>query len=296
MEFSAEQLSAFYTLARERSFTRTAEVLFRTQPAISLAIGSLENQLGEKLFIREGRDNILTPAGQILFEHMKEVYASLDQAKLRIEALKELREGELKISTSDTTAYYILPEVLKEFRDQYPGIEVKILSRPSPISAKQVLDHEADLGIVTLPIDHPGLRSVPLVIREDVVICAKGHKLEKRKRVVFRELSDYPLLLLDRGSNTRAFIDECFQKTGLAPKIALELGSIEVIKRLVELDFGISIVPHIAVQRELEQGALSVIKLFKRNECRRLGVIYPVKGPYSLPAKTFLRLLRERLS
>ena len=296
MEFSAEQLSAFYTLARERSFTRAAGILFRTQPAISLAISSLENQLGEKLFIREGRDNILTPAGQILFEHLKEVYASLNQAKLKIEALKELREGELKISTSDTTAYYILPEVLKEFRDQYPGIEVKILSKPSPQASRQVLEHEADLGIVTLPVDHPGLRSDPLVIREDVVICARGHKLEKRKRMIFRELTDYPLLLLDRGSNTRAFIDECFRKIGSTPRIVLELGSIEVIKRLVELDFGISIVPHIAVQRELEQGTLFAIKLFNRDECRRLGVIYPVKGPYSLPAKTFLGLLRERLS
>jgi len=101
MEFSAEQLNAFYTLAREGSFTRAAEVLFRTQPAISLAISSLENKLGEKLFIREGRDNILTPAGQILFEHLKEVFASLEQAKLRIEALNELREGILR-----PTIYY----------------------------------------------------------------------------------------------------------------------------------------------------------------------------------------------
>ena len=296
MEFSAEQLSAFYTLARERSFTRAAEVLFRTQPAISLAISSLENQLGEKLFIREGRDNILTPAGQILFGHLKEVYTSLNQAKLKIEALKELREGELKISTSDTTAYYLLPNILKEFRDQYPGIEVKILSKPSPLAAKQVLDHEADLGIVTLPIEHPSLRSDPLMIREDVVICSKGHKLEKRKRITFKEISDYPLLLLDRGSNTRAFIDDCFQRIGRPPKIALELGSIEVIKRLVELDFGISIVPYIAIQREVEQAILSAIKLFKREECRRLGVIYPLKGPYSLPAKKFLELLKNRLS
>jgi len=149
---------------------------------------------------------------------------------------------------------------------------------------------------VTLPVEHPSLQSDPLMNREDVVICARGHKLEKRKRVTFKEISDYPLLLLDRGSNTRAFIDDCFQKTGNSPKIALELGSIEVIKRLVELDFGISIVPHIAILRELEQGTLSAIKLFKHNECRRLGVIYPVKGPYSLPAITFLRLLKERLS
>lgn len=296
MEFSAEQLNAFYAVAKEGSFTKAAEVLFRTQPAISLAISSLENQLGEKLIIREGRDNILTPAGQIIFEHLKEIFASLERAKHRVEALKELREGELKISTSDTTAYYILPEVLKEFRARYPGIEVKILSKPSPLAAKQVLDHEADLGIVTLPVEHPSLFSEPLMIREDVVICAKGNKLEKRKRITFQELTAYPWLLLDHGSNTRAFIDECFQKIGRIPKIALELGSIEVVKRLVELDFGISIVPRIAIQRELEKGTISAIKLFKRDECRRLGVIYPVKGPYSLPAKTFLGLLKERLS
>jgi DNA-binding transcriptional LysR family regulator len=210
--------------------------------------------------------------------------------------LKELQEGELTISTSDTTALYILPDVLQDFRKQYPGVEVQIYCKPSPVAAEQVLAREADLGIVTLPIEHPRLSSEALIVRRDVAICAPGHPLAKRKRIAFTELAEYPLLLLDIGSNTRAYIDQRFQTAGLTPKIAMELGSIEVIKKLVQLDFGVSIVPRIALHDELEQGSIQSIDLFRKEECRTLGVIYPSKGISSLSAQIFITMLKKHLS
>ena len=114
--------------------------------------------------------------------------------------------------------------------------------------------------------------------------------------MAFTELADYPLLLLDTGSNTRAYIDRRFQKAGLTPKIAMELGSIEVIKKLVQLDFGVSIVPRIALQDELEQGSIQSIDLFRKAECRTLGVIYPSKGISSLSAQIFITMLKKHLS
>ena len=296
MIISVEQLNAFRAVAEEKSFTKAAEKIFRTQPAVSQAIQSLEEELGERLFMRHGRTSMLTQAGRILLEHVEEAFETLERGRLRIEALKELSEGELTISTSDTTAFYILPDVLQEFRDQYPGIDVRIHCRPSPVSAEQVLAHQADIGIVTLPIEHPKLASEPLIIREDVAICAPGHELTKRRIIAFRDLAEYPLLLLDRGSNTRAYIDHRLSEAGLTPKIAMELGSIEVIKKLVQLDFGVSIVPLIAIHDEVDQGTLKAIRIFRKAECRTLGIIHPAKGIFSLAAQIFVKMLKKRLS
>ncbi|MGD9158410.1 MAG: LysR family transcriptional regulator [Desulfobacteraceae bacterium] len=296
MQITFDQLNAFRILAETKSFTKTAERLFRTQPAISQMIASLEDGIGEKLFIRQGRAVILTQAGDILLEHSNDAFRIVEQGLYRIDALKELKQGKLTISTSDTTAYYILPEVLKKFRVKYPGIDVRIFCKPSPVSAAQVLSGEADIGIVTLPVEDTRLSSEPLVIREDVAICSTGHLLSKRKKILFRDLTDYPLLLLDRGSSTRSYIDERFVREGIKPKIIMELGNIEVIKKLVQLEFGISIVPLISVQSEIKDNRLNVIHVFKKNECRKLGLIYQAKGIYSIAAMEFSNMLKLYLT
>jgi DNA-binding transcriptional LysR family regulator len=288
-----QRLKAFWAVASEQSFSRAAEKLFKTQPAISQAVRLLERELGERLFLRLGRTTQLTPAGRILWEHVEDAFGSLERGRARIEALKELREGELTISASDTTTCYVLPKVLGAFRRRYPGVEVRILNRPSPVAAKQVAAHESDVGIVTLPIDHPKLASEPIQVREDVAICAARHPLAGRPRIPLTDLLAYPLLLLDRGSNTRSFIDRQLGAAGVAPNIAMEAGSIEVIKKLVELDFGVSIVPRIAVQHEVRQGLLSMARVFERKDWRVLGVIYPKKGTSNRAAEVFVAMLRK---
>jgi DNA-binding transcriptional LysR family regulator len=296
MIISTEQLNAFLAVAREKSFTRAAEKLFRTQPAISQAVRTLEEEVGHPLFLRQGRTSILTQAGEILVEHVDEAFETIERGRLRIEALKKLEGGRLTISTSDTTACYLLPEVLEIFRNRYPEVEICVQSKPSPVAAEQVLSHEADFGIVTLPIEHPRLTTQELMIREDVAICSPISPLAGRKKVPFIELANYPLLLLDRGSNTRTYIDQRMSEAGLKPKIAMELGSIEVIKKLVQLDFGVSIVPLIALREELKKGSIMAKKIFKANECRSLGIIYPTKGMFPLAAQVFVKILRDHFS
>ena len=293
MIISSEQLNAFQAVALEKSFSRAAEKLLLTQPAVSQAIHSLEDRLGQPLFLRQGRTSTLTQAGQIFLEHVEEVFETLERGRFRLEALKELKGGRLTISTSDTTARYLLPEVLEIFRDRYPKVEICIRCKPSPLAAEQVLSHEADIGIVTLPIEHPKLASEKLILREDVAICSPNNLLAGRTKISFVELVNHPLLLLDRGSNTRTYIDQRLDKTGLKPKIAMELGSIEVIKRLVQLDFGVSIVPRVSVEEELEKGSIVAMTIFKRNECRTLGVVYPAKGIFPLAARIFVTILKD---
>lgn len=291
-----ERLLAFRAVARERSFSRGAGRIHRTQPAVSQAVRSLEHELGERLFMRTGRTALLTQAGRILLEHVESAFDSLDRARSHIEALRELREGELTLVTSDTTACYLLPDALRRFRARYPAVEVKILNRPSPVAARQVASHDVDLGIVTLPVENDRLTSEVLMKREDVLICSPRHPLAKRRSLRLSDLAGLPLLLLDRGSSTRGFIDRQLRAAGLAPNVAMELGSIEVIKKLVELDFGVSIVPAIAVRAEAKTGRVCAKPIFKDAECRRLGLVYLKQGIPSLSGRVFAKMLKEHLS
>lgn len=293
---NTDQLHMFLTVAREGNFSRAAEKLFLTQPAVSQSIKLLEQELGEKLFLRLGRKTALTKAGQIVQEHALKVFEAMDQARNRIDALKKLKYGELTVSASDTTACYILPDVLRSFNQTYPGVEIRIYNRPSPEASRQVAERESDIGIVTLPVDHPELASQALVVREDVVICAPGHRLASRKRATLEELTPYPLILLDRGSNTRHYIDERLEGLDVRPNIAMELGSIEVIKKMVQMDFGISFVPAVSIIDEIERGELSKLRVFKKSECRQLGVVYSAKSFLPLAAKVFVQMLEDIVS
>ncbi len=296
MSMEIERLHAFLAVASEKSFTRAAEKLFRTQPAISQSIRLLEEDLGEPLFLRLGRSAILTEAGKILLEHVTQAFEALEQGRRRIESLKELREGELTIGASDTTSCYILPGILKQFRDRYPNVELRILNCPSPEAARQVASRKADIGIVTLPLEHPKLLCEPIVTREDVAICAPSHPLAKRTRISFSDLLSYPLLLLDRGSNTRNFIDSKLKETDLKPNIVMEMGSIEVIKKMVQMDFGVSIVPRISVQEEEKMKKLRTVRIFDKSECRQLGFVFQAKGEQPLAARVFMKIMKETFS
>lgn len=290
-----EKLTAFLAVAKKKSFSKAADAIFRTQPAVSHAIKALEEELGERLFLRLGRETRLTRAGEVLREHVDEAMASLERAKVRIQSLHELREGALTIAASDTIACYVLPDSLRSFRETYPGVEVRLLNRPSPVAGKLVAAGEADMGIVTLPISASKVRCVELVLREDVGICAPDHPLAGRKRVTLEKLAGFSLLLLDHGSNTRAYVDEKLRDAGLEPAPAMELGSIEVIKHLVRLGFGVSIVPRIAVRRELETRELRAFRVFAKAEARRLGAVIPHKGMLSRAAEVYLDMLRSSL-
>ena len=284
------QLAAFGAVARERSFSKAAKKLYRTQPAVSQAVRALEEDIGEPLFLRLGRRIEITQAGYVLLEHAEQAFGALELARNRIEALRGLQEGTLTIGASDTTACYVLPHALSAFRGKYPGIEIVITNRTSPVVLNHVLAHEVDVGIVTLPIDDERVNIRELLVREDVVICPPQHPFATRKRLRLSELAGQPLLLLDRGASTRHFVDARLVQAGVTPQVAMELGSIEVIKRMVQLGFGVSIVPRVAVETEVERGELCAIRVFAMKEARRLGAIYPKRGYLSIAAKEFLKM------
>ena len=288
MDFN--QLRGFLAVAQEGSFTKAAEQLFLTQPALSLQIKALEEEFGERLFERRNKQVFLTEAGRILRTRAGQMMALSAQVQQEIAALRGLRAGRIHIGTSDTTCLYVLPPLIRTFRMEYPGIEIHLTNRPSPEVVELLKAGTIDVGIVTLPVRDPHLAVQHLFWREDVAICRPDHPLAGKETVTPADLVQYPLLLLEQGSTSRMLLDETFGNLGAALQ-TIDLGSIEVVKRYVEIDLGISIVPALAVTEEVRAGRLHAIRLAWL-PTRGVGVVQRRQGYLSPAGQVFLDMLR----
>jgi DNA-binding transcriptional LysR family regulator len=301
----SDRLLAFATVARESGFSRAARALGKTQSAVSQAVIQLERDVGTRLFARDGRATRLTEAGRELLGHAERVFAEMEAARQRISALGELQAGTLAVGTSDTLACHLLPPVFRAFRKRFPGIEIRLENRPSPETARAVVERRVDVGVVVLPLPvvSAGPRSgatklevASLVPHADAVICLPGHPLARRKKVRAADLRDHPLLLLDRSTGTRAHIDAAFERARVRPRVTMEMGSVEVLKRLVELGFGVSIVPAMAVRSEVAKGALAAVAFSSRGPRRSVGLITPRDESLSPATAAFVETATAELS
>jgi DNA-binding transcriptional LysR family regulator len=291
----SDRMAVFRAVARCGGFTAAGAALHRTQPAISHAIRGLEEEIGSALFVRLGRRVRLTEAGEILLEHVDVAMASIEVARARIAELQSVDAGSLRIGCSDTTACYVLPPVLEAFCAAHPRVEVRVSNDPSAAILERVAEGEVDIGLVSMPVERRGVVISRLCEREDVAIFSPDHPLAVRKRLRLADLLQYPLLLLDRASTSRHWIDARIAEAGVAPQIAMELASLEVVKRFVGLGFGVSVVPAVSVERDVEAGVLAMRRVFTRAQRRRLGVAHADRGPLAPAAVAFLALARSHL-
>ncbi|OQY40610.1 MAG: hypothetical protein B6229_01245 [Spirochaetaceae bacterium 4572_7] len=263
-----ERLQIFYAVAMESSFSKAAKRLNKTQSAISQSVRLLEAEVGETLFIRNNRNVQRTEAGSILFEHAVTILDSINEAQIRIDSLKDLQGGELIISSSMTSACYMLPAILKRFKLKYPTVKI------------------------ILKNGNPKLEYIPLVVREDVVITSINHELNLGHNVDVKSLLDYKFILLDKEAHTRQYINNHFANLGATPKVAMEVGNMEIIKQMVILDFGISVIPRIAVRAE-EGKTLCVHRVFSKDECRKIGIVYKKNGKMKPATRIFIDMITE---
>jgi DNA-binding transcriptional LysR family regulator len=303
------RLHTFTVVARERGFSRAARALGRTQSSVSQAVALLEQELGETLFVRGRRQVTLTDAGRLLLGHAQRVLAEMARARAQLQAARALEAGELDIGASDTLACYLLPPVLAAFRQRFPRVELRLSNQPSPATAAAVAARRLHVGVVSLPLPPgvpagPGAVHVePLVRQTDVVITPPGHPLARRRRIPLAALAPHPLLLLDRSTASRAHLEAAFSRLARRPAVVMEMSSVEVLKRLCQLGFGLSVVPGWAVRREVAAGELAARPLAGVPGPRRVGLVLPADdpdgdgagSPPSPAAAAFATLARERL-
>lgn len=300
-ELHADRLRAFLAVAREGGFSRAARALGRTQSSLSQSVRALEVELGEILFVRDAREVELTEAGQILREHAERAFLEIARARDALLSLRKLTRGTLRVGTSDTLATYVLPAVFAAFRARYPHVELRLDNRTSPAIAARVANRDVDLGVLSLPLPEelridgqPAselLRLEVLAVQEDVLICPPQHPLASRRSLSLQALAGEPMVMLDRSTASRALFDARMASLSVRPQVVMEMSSVEVLKRLVELGFGLSVVPAFAARRECEHGSLRAVRL-KGLPTRQIGLATPTKGPLSHAARAFVDVLR----
>ena len=251
------QLRAFVAIAESGTFTAGALRVHVTQAAISMQIRQLETEIGAKVFVRAPRHVILTEAGEQLLRRARHILREHDAALDEIAELAGAERGRLRIgSASAMVLTEQLPVILKELRKQHPAAEIAVTSGTSEVLVDQILAGEVDVAFVSLPVDERGIKTERLSDDQLVAIASPRHKLAKQRTISAYTLAGERLILGERGGNTRRLIDQFFAQAGVTLRVAMELSRQQAIKRMVEEDMGVGIVPLQSVKDEVDRGKL----------------------------------------
>jgi DNA-binding transcriptional LysR family regulator len=251
------QIRAFVAIAESGTFTAGALRVHVTQAAISMQIRQLETEIGAKVFVRAPRHVILTEAGEHLLRRARHILREHDAALDEIAEIAGAERGRLRIgSASAMVLTDQLPAILTELRKQHPAAEISVTSGTSEALVDQILAGELDIAFVSLPVDVRGIQTERLNDDQLVAIASPSHKLAKQKTISAYTLAGERLILGERGGNTRRLIDQFFAQAGVTIRVAMELSRQQAIKRMVEEDMGVGIVPLQSVKDEVESGKL----------------------------------------
>jgi len=256
-----DHLRVFQAVAETGSFTRAADVVHLTQPGISKHIKQMEESFGTPLFDRSGRKATLTEAGAILFEATQGVMAIIDVAEQRIEDLKGLRGGRLRLGTSFPIGVYLLPRVLAQFRRKYPAIEVTLNITVSGMIGPKVLAREIDLGLASYEPRDSRLVTQAFMTDELVAIFPRDHKLAHKRHITPQQLTEDTFIVAAPGGGTRTLLEERLRDHGIVLQKVLDFGNLEGVKHAVEAGLGISIQARSVVEREIASGSMRAVKL-----------------------------------
>jgi DNA-binding transcriptional LysR family regulator len=288
------QLKAFVAIAESGTFTAGAVRVHVTQAAISMQIRQLENETGAQLFVRAPRRVILTEAGEKLLERAYVILREHDAALEEMAALTGAHRGRLRIgSASAMVSADPLPHILRELKKIHEAVETSVVSGTSEELVQQVLAGELDAAFVSLPVEARGIQTETLSEDYLVAIASSHHQLANQKVVSAYALAGEKLILGERGGNTRRLIDQFFAQAGVTPKVTMELSRLAAIKRMVEEDMGLGIVPLKSVADEVTDGRLVRWWIEGAQINWQLGIARLVGGYESPIHLTFLKLCRE---
>ena len=281
------QLQTFQKVAAHKSFSKAAAELHLTQPAVTFQIKSLEEELGELLLERLGRNVLPTPAGEVLLTYVQQILNLTETAKETIRQFSTVR-GRLTIGAGTTTIIFRLPDILQQFHQTYPLIELQIRSGDSELISKLVYENSIDLGLITTqPTSAIAnfLHIVPL-FEDPIWLVGPPNHIE---RINFNQFNDESLILFREGFGFRRFLDEQFQTYQYEPKIALELESMEAIIRMVQSGLGLAFLPEVAVREEMQLQKLSRIQIEGwRPMVRHTDLVFRKDKYLAWPVRSFL--------
>ena len=287
-----ETLKVFCDLVDSRSFSQAAARNFITQSAVSQQVKGLEERFGT-LLVRERKAILPTESGRILYEACREILDRFERLQSRLKSVGEEIAGTVRVATVYSVGLYEMEPVTKTFLKAYPKVNLHVeYSRINRVY-EACLAGEVDLGIVVYPKPRKGIEILPLPSDRLILICPPDHPFARRRRIDIRKLDGQNFVAFEKDMPSRHAIDRIFAENKIQVRVVMELDNIETIKRSVEIGAGVSVVPLMSVQRELQSGAIGEVRFAGKNFFRPLGIIVKRKHSLSPAADKFIDLLER---
>jgi DNA-binding transcriptional LysR family regulator len=286
------QLETFLAVAEERSFSRAAARLHRTQPAVSQVIAKLESELGETLLERSSRDGTLTDAGEVLRDYAQKMLNLRSDAAAALVDLRSLHTGKLNLAANEYTCLYLLP-VLDAFRREMPGVKIAVQRSLASRIADEVLSHSVEIGVVSFRPDDPQVGSTVVYRDELVCIVSPEHALATAGKASITRLGRETFIAHNVPSPLRLKVISAFKRHKTPLNMDVELPSLEAIKRFVQRGNGVALVPRLTVAGELEAGTLMAVDVPELQMERKLRLVSRRQATLSHAARAFLRVVEE---
>jgi LysR family transcriptional regulator, low CO2-responsive transcriptional regulator len=292
-QLNFHQLYIFYAVASYHSFSRAAEALDITQPAVSIQIQELEKALGATLFHRRSRGLRVTEIGETVFSYAQQIFSLSNKLLETVQEMHGLQTGRLTLGASTTPGEFVLPLAIGQFRRSYPGIQVEMSIANTRSVVQRILNRELDLGMVG---DHPQppsdeLEIIDYLIDEIVLVAAPTHPLAQTGPLTLQQVADQGLIVREEGSATRSTAERYFSQMGVKPHIALSLGSNQAVKQAAVAGGGVGVISRLGVTAEVKAGMLIILDVGDW-DCRRTLILVRPKDRYLSPAqRAFIQFL-----
>ncbi len=287
------QLEFFLQVIAEGSFSKAADAVGRTQPAVSIAVRRLEEEVGAPLFDRSQKTPTLTEAGLAIKDYAQRILSLRDQARGAVAELRTLRRGLVRVGANESTSLYLLPQVILAFRERHPEIKVEIYRHVSERLPREVIERNVDFAVLAFEPTDRDLESFSVLRDELALILNPAHPLATREEVTIEELGGESFLAHNVRTGSRNKVIEAFAEHHTPLNITLELATVETIKRFVQLNVGLAFVPRMCVREELERGTLASVPVRGLSYARTLWVTHRRNATFSHAAAAFLSVMRQ---
>ncbi len=290
MNLKLDAYRVFCEVAKHQSFSKTAKVLYMTQPAVSQAMMNLENELETRLFTRTSKGVHLTNEGQLLYEYIHSAMNLIEVGEKKLAESRNLLTGELKIGVGDTISKYYLLPYLEVFHNGSPNIKLKVINRTTLELCRMLKSGEIDIAVCNLPVKDSALDIRECIDIHDIFVCGEKYKYLCSSPVGFEEIVTLPLIFLERKSNSRQYVEKCLLQQGIKIKPEIELGSHDLLLEFAKFNFGISCVVEEFSSEYLKKGQLFKIKLKEEIPARSIGFCFLKSVTLSPAARKFVSI------
>ena len=290
-----ESLKVFCDLAETESFTKAAQINMVTQSAVSQQISALERTFKSLLIERSKKKFRLTREGQVLYDYSKQIIQTYESLDSKLQELKDIISGTIRVATIYSIGLHDLPPYIKRFMKSYPTVNIHVEYRRANQVYDDVLSNVVDLGLVAYPVKDSKLEIVPLRKEPLVLICHPQHPFTRQKAIKLKSLAGQKVIGFEPDIPTRKALDKILKEYGVEVKHVMEFDNVETVKRAVEIDAGISIVPQGTVTQEIAKQTLAAVTIEDGEFYRPLAAIYKKNKVLSPAMKQFLSILKDSI-